>query len=278
MLKKILLIIGALLILGFVGLFLFIHKAKNGWARYETESHKIVIPNDKPAILVMSKTTAFRHAAAIKASLPFFENLAKANNWFIYQTEDAGIINSAQLKEFEVIIWNNSTGPILTDEQRDLVESFVENGGSMIGIHGSGDDSHKWDWYIENLIGSQFSHHPIKEHIQGAMVTLNDGIDSTWVLANEWNHEDEWYVFYDQPNQNGMTVIYEIDGESINPDGNLLWIRNKSFGMGKRHPVAWYRHVNKGKTFYTSLGHTAETYSNPNFIKLIEESVRWSLL
>ena len=33
--------------------------------------------------------------------------------------------------------------------------------------------------------------------------------------------------------------------------------KDKNFGMGKDHPVAWYRRLEKGRTFYTSIGHDA---------------------
>jgi len=58
---------------------------------------------------------------------------------------------------------------------------------------------------------------------------------------------------------------------------NILLIKNKNFGMGKIHPVAWYRNVDKGKAFYTSLGHQGKIFKDENFITLIENSIKWGL-
>ena len=273
--KRIALVLLVLVVLAIIGLALFAYKAKNGFARYETTPHNIEIPEDKPAILLFSKTTAFRHGAAIRASKPAFEDLVKSKNWFLYTTEDAGIINSDQLEKFEVIIWNNSTGPVLTEEQRILVENYVSNGGGLMGIHAAGDDSHKWTWYRDNLVGADFSHHPIRNHIQEATVHMYGEADSSWQVTNNWSHRDEWYIFYEHPRKKGMSMLYGIDGTSIDPNGNLLWITDKTFGMGKDHPVAWYRNVNKGRTFYTSMGHTAETFQDPNFMAMIGAAVEW---
>jgi uncharacterized protein len=45
--------------------------------------------------------------------------------------------------------------------------------------------------------------------------------------------------------------------------------------MGKDHPIAWYRTVGKGRTFYTSLGHTAETWKQKPFIDMMVNVIDW---
>ncbi len=266
-----------LIVLAITGAGIFAYKAKNGFARYETTPHDIDLPGNMPSVLLFSKTTAFRHSTAIKASIPAFERLANENGWFLYHTEDAGIINQDQLKEFDVIIWNNSTGPVLTKDQRLLVQGYINDGGGFIGIHGAGDDSHKWPWYIQHVIGARFSHHPIKDQIQEANIQLHPSVDSSWnQLSAQWNHSDEWYIFYDHPSIKGMNIMYSIDGTTINPNGNLLWVTDKDFGMGEDHPVAWYNQVGAGRIFYTSMGHTAGTFDNPDFLQMLKSAVQWT--
>jgi type 1 glutamine amidotransferase len=231
--------------------------------------------------LLFSKTTGFRHGQAIEASIPIFESLAEKNQWSLYSTEDAGIINSEELTQFDVVIWNNSTGRCLTDDQRTLLEDYIKSGGSFLGIHGSGDHSHHWDWYIDHLIGAEFSHHPIKNQIQNTVVKWNEDLDSTLTagLSNNWEHEDEWYVFYGSPEENGFTILYEIDGTSIDSNGNLpLLESDKDFGMGKNHPVAWYKNIEEGKAFYTSMGHMGSAFQNDNFVSLLENALNWSIM
>jgi uncharacterized protein len=163
----------------------------------------------------------------------------------------------------------------LNDEQQKALETYVEDGGSLIGIHGAGDDSHHWDWYEQNLMGTKFSHHSLSPQFQEAEVTLNKVSDSliTKDLPATWTHTDEWYVFFDNPRAKGFTILYSIDGEKINPDGNILWMKDKNFGMGKDHPVAWYRSAGKGKTFYTSMGHDATAWKQPAFVTMLENVI-----
>lgn len=254
----------------------FFYKAKNGFPiSYETDEPTINFPTDQPAVLLFSKSTGFRHASSIDTAKIVFAELAKRNNWFLYDTEEGGVFNPEQLAKFGVVIFNNSTGPTLNDEQKKNLQEYVENGGSLIGIHGAGDDSHHWEWYEQNLTGAKFSHHPIKAHLQQTEVMLETVPDSTLLngLPPIFTHTEEWYVFFESPRANGFNVLYTIDGEKIIPDGNFLWITDKNFGMGKDHPVAWYKTVGKGRTFYTSMGHDQAAWKQQAFIKLMENAV-----
>lgn len=257
----------------------FIYKVKNGFPiSYETEKPSLNIPNNQPAILLFSKTTGFRHSESIEASKKAFAEMSKKNNWFLYETEEGGVFNSAQLAKFKAVIFNNSTGEVINDEQKKALENYVENGGGLIGIHGAGDDSHHWDWYQKNLLGAAFSHHPLNPQLQKTDLFLEPLTDSTLrnQLPQQWTHTDEWYIFFENPRNKGFNIIYTINGDKIIPNGNLLWIRDKTFGMGKDHPVAWFKNTEKGRTFYTSIGHTGEAWSRKEFVQLLDNAIRWA--
>jgi type 1 glutamine amidotransferase len=277
-LKIILWSIGAIIVILVVFIAGFIYKVKNGFpVSYETDVPAINFPSDKTTVLLFSKSTGFRHGESIEAGKNAFAELARKNNWFLYSTEEGGVFNPEQLAKFSVVIFNNSTGRVLNDEQQKALENYVENGGSLIGIHGAGDDSHHWHWYEKNLLGSKFSHHPIDPHLQEADITLNPVPDSAIVqgLPTTWRHADEWYVFFENPRAKGFNILYTIDGEKINPSGNILWTKDKKFGMGKDHPVAWYRPIGKGRTFYTSIGHDASAWKQKAFVDMLGNVVNW---
>lgn len=274
--KRISVAIIIILILAAIGMGILMRKAKYGFATYETDAHEISIDTDRPAILIFSKTTGWRHSEAIEAAVPAIKKICDQEDWFVYNTEDAGIFNKAQLEKFDVVIWNNSTGRVLTDEQRLIFQSYIEKGGGYLGIHGAGDFSHHWDWYKNELISAQFSHHPIKNQIQKADVYLSSTADSSWKTPPVWTHEDEWYIFDESPSKKGAEVLYFIDGSKIDPSGNMLWISDKDFGMGKEHPIAWTKTTGQGRSFYTSMGHTGATFDNKNMISMITEAITWT--
>jgi type 1 glutamine amidotransferase len=267
-----------LVVLLFAAGSLFFYKVKNGFpVSYETDRPAINFPAGKPAVLLFSKTTGFRHGESIDASKPVFQQLAQRNGWFIYETEEGGVFNPDQLKQFDAVVFDNSTGRVLNDEQQLALSQYVEAGGALVGIHGSGDDSHHWPWYETNLLGAKFSHHPLNPQLQQADVHVNTDVDSTLTrrLPSSWQHTDEWYVFFAQPK--GVRVVSYIDGDKIISNGNMLFIKDKNFGMGTHHPVAWYRTVGQGKTFYTSMGHNAAVWQDADFIQLLDNALRWTM-
>ena len=272
-------ILGLVLVLGslMVG---FLYKVKNGFpVSYETEVPVINFPANQSAVLLFSKTTGFRHSSSIEASKRIIADLAKKNNWFIYETEEGGVFNPVQLSKFKTVIFNNSTGEVINDEQKRSLEKYVENGGSLVGIHGAGDNSHHWDWYVQNLLGAEFSHHAITKDLQKTDVFLATEADSllSAQIPKSWSHADEWYVFYENPHKKGFNILCTINGDKINSSGNIpLLASDKNFGMGKDHPIAWSKQTGKGKTFYTSMGHDEVVWKDEHFVKLIENAILWS--
>lgn len=265
-----LIVVLALLLIG------FIYKIQNGFpVFYETEVPEISFPEGKKAVLLFSKSTGFRHGESIEASKKTFAELAEKNDWFLFSTEEGGVFNADQLAKFDLVVFNNSTGRLLNDEQQKNLEKYIENGGNLLGIHGAGDNSHHWNWYVKNLTGSDFSHHSLTPQFEQALISINPEADSLLVagLTAQWTHADEWYVFFENPRKHGFTILYSINGEKIDPNGNILWMKDKNFGMGKEHPVAWYKPTGAGKTFYTSLGHDATAWQQEPFIQLLESIV-----
>ena len=151
---------------GFAGLFLslilflaiFTYKIKRGINFYETDPVELPYGLGEKSVLVFSKANGFRHSSAIEASLPVYEHIGNQNSWKIFVTEDAGVFNKNQLTLFQVVIWNNTSGKVLTDDQRIIFKNWIEEGGGLIDIHAAGDDSHQWVWNENEAFQAHFSH------------------------------------------------------------------------------------------------------------------------
>lgn len=278
--KWIFILVGVLLLLGVLGIGAFIYKAKYGFNSYETTPHELPAEMKSPAVLILNKTNGFRHGEAIEASQIIFESLCKENNWFCHFTEDAGVFNEQQLELFDVVVFNNCTGKVLNPDQRSLFKSYIESGGGFVGIHGAGDDSHQWDWYEEVLIGAHFSHHPLDPQLQtGKLYADPAGFSplSFKGLPSAFEHKDEWYVFYDNPKENGATVLYSLDEEGLVMDGTLPLIApDKNFGMNGDHPIIWYKEVGNGRSLYSGLGHNAEAMRSETYQRILVKAIEWA--
>ena len=280
LLKRLVLFVFLLLFIVIGGIGLFGYKAKYGFAIYDDEPPEIPQLDTDIRILLFQKTNGFRHGEAIKESRKVFVEMAEEKNWGLFITANGAVFQNEILDQFDLVIMDNATGPNLNADQKSSFKRYIEAGGSHLALHGSGDGSNGWKWYIESLIGAHFSHHSLRPQIQETQV-ISRCMDSRFpdcrVFPQVWDQIDEWYVFFDNPKDNGFEVLYEIDESTIEVSGNLsVLIRNKDFGMGEDHPVIWYKCLPNGaKTVYSSLGHNANAYSSISYIKVLEVIIDW---
>ena len=276
-LKRLLLGIGIIILLLFLAGGVFIYKVKYGFPIYESTPPEINETFKPTAVLVFSKTNGFRHGEGIEGAIEAFDQLGKKNNWSMYHTENGAIFNPEQLALFDVVIYNNVTGGVLTDGQKAALKSFIENGGGFMALHGAGDFSHPWDWYRKTIIGAEFSHHTMDPGIQEARMYKVDTLHpATQNLPDEWQHADEWYVFYNNPKEAGARVLFQVDESTFNPSGNMAFVDDKGFGMGEEHPIVWSKCVGQGRTFYSGLGHTKQAYGTENYRLILEGAIKWA--
>ncbi|MBU6268157.1 MAG: ThuA domain-containing protein, partial [Sphingomonadales bacterium] len=204
------------------------------------ESVPPVLPANlpRPAILVFSKTNAFRHEEAIPAGNALFAKIAKEHGWGYFQTENGATFRPDILSRFDAVVFNNVSGDVFTTAQQDALKAWIEQGGGFVGTHAAGDNSHEgWKWYTDSLIGAHFTMHTMKPQFQQATVTV-EGKDHPAVagLPASWQRTEEWYSFAASPRAKGYGVLLAVDEKTYNPEGMF----GKNLRMGNDHPVVWW--------------------------------------
>ena len=232
-----------------------------------------IIPDlQHPAVLVLSKTNGFIHKEGLPAAGAMLAELATANGWHIYQTENAATHNAADLARFDVVVWNNTSGDILTPSQRADFKAWLTAGGQWLGLHAAGGDfEYDWGWYMETLLGAQFIGHTMSPQFQDADVLVSDASQLlTTHLPNPWHIEkEEWYAFDRNPRDTGATILLSLDESSYKPEGNFFM----EASMPGEHPIAWTRPIGQGTIIYSAIGHTAHTYSLNEYREFIANAI-----
>ncbi len=233
-----------------------------------------VLPKDlsHPSILVFSKSNGFRDDPSVNAAAAALKAMAEREHWSVFSTENAAVFNATDLSRFDVVVWNNVSGDVLTIPQRRDFQAYIENGGGYAGLHGSGGDFYyDWDWYADRLLGARFKSHPMSPQFQAAKLKVDDPNNPiVRGLPPEWTMTDEWYSFQNDPRQKGAQVLVTLDESTYQPVAGKLDLH-----MGD-HPIAWTQCLGKGRSFYTAIGHRPESYSEPNTNKLIQQGVAWA--
>ncbi|MBX3271091.1 MAG: ThuA domain-containing protein [Sandaracinaceae bacterium] len=211
-------------------------------------------------VLVFTRTTGFRHDS-IEDGVAALEAVAAARGWTIDDTGDAAQISTARLATVDVLVFLSTTGDPLDATQEAALEAFVRDGGGWVGVHAAADCEYDWPFYGE-LVGAWFASHPA---IQDATLVVEDrDHPATAHLDATWMRRDEWYDFRRNPRAD-VRVLITID-ESTYSGGS----------MGADHPMTWAHEVGAGRSFYTALGHTRETFAEPAFRALLAGAVEWA--
>jgi cytochrome c len=205
--------------------------------------------------LVFSKTLLFRHAS-ITNGIAAIKALGERNHFRVEATEDASCFTEAGLKQYQVVIFLSTSGEILNEAQKKAFRTFVESGGGLAAVHAAvaGDVATEggWPWYGEALCARFTNHSAV---VQGT-VRVEDAVDpSTKMLPERWVRTDEWYNFMRSPR--GVARVLASLDETTYTGGT----------MGADHPIAWCRQMGKGRVWYTALGHTEASFSEPLFLE-----------
>jgi cytochrome c len=217
-------------------------------------------PAASPVVLVFSRTLGFRHES-IADGVSALE--AREREWDVLSSEDPGIFGDSGLDPFDVVVFLSTTGDVLDGEQQAAFERFVRAGGGFVGIHSASDTEYDWPWY-GGLVGAYFREHPV---VQEAVVHVENAThSSTAMLPSEWRRTDEWYAFMANPRPN-VSVLLTLDETTYAPG---------TASMGSDHPVAWFHDYDGGRAFYTALGHTRESYTEPEFLAHIAGAIEWA--
>lgn len=227
-----------------------------------------------PAILVLHKTNGYIHKEGLPAATRMLQELAEQQGWHLYQTDNAATHNTADLSRFDVVVWNNTSGDILTPDQRRDFRTWLEGGGRWLGLHAAGGDrKYAWDWYRDTLLGAQFIGHTMSPQFQQADVLVADASPLTSHLPRPWVvGPEEWYAFDRNPRDTGARILLSLDEDSYQPENGRL-SPFPDTNMPGEHPIAWTREIGEGTMIYSAIGHRPETYSLPAYREFIIRAI-----
>ena len=215
----------------------------------------------KPRVLVFGKTADFHHSS-IPNGIAAIKKLGDENGFDVDSTTNADYFNEDSLKKYSAVIFLSTTGDVLTYNQQVAFERFIQSGGGFMGIHAATDTEYDWGWY-GRLVGAYFNGHPEQ---QDAKFIIKDKTHAATSFFQDtlWQRKDELYNF-----------------KKINPDIHVLvTIDESSYKGGTNgafHPMAWYHEYDGGRAFYTELGHTEASYTEPNYLKHILGGIQYAI-
>ena len=216
-------------------------------------------------VLIFSHSTGYRHAS-IEPAVAALSAMGAEAGYAMMASEDPAVFGAAGLDGVDAIILvSNSTRKadaateFFTESQRAAFQAFVRRGGGVVGIHAAADSHYAWPWY-GRMIGAWFTRHPPGTPT-GTIRIADPSHPANAGLPETLGRADEWYYFEDYDPT--LHVLVTLDPGSIGEaDVNP-------------NPVSWAHEFEGGRVFYTAMGHTPESYSDPILMRHIGNGLRW---
>jgi type 1 glutamine amidotransferase len=218
--------------------------------RFDTGSSRfglLALIRERPRLLVFTRALGHRHDS-IPAAVEAMRKLARDRGLSVVVTEDPSLFEPGQLFRTDVVVFLLTTGDVLDERQQEAFEAFIRRGGGFVGIHSATDTEYDWPFYT-GLVGAQFAGAGIS---QDRVVVEDRFHPSTTFLPNNWTRVDEWYRFRSEPQ--GRILVRRSDGT----------------------PVTWCREFEGGRSWYTAMGHTSETYDELLFLEKLYQGILWA--
>jgi type 1 glutamine amidotransferase len=232
----------------------------------------------KKHVLVIGAANGFQHDSIPDAMATVWKLGRENGMWDAYLRTDYQLItkkplqaNGKNLAFFDAIVLASSTGEMTLDEdqKKDLLSFVSEDGKGLVGIHAALDANYKWPEYGE-MLGGWFDQHPWNTF--DAPIILEDPtFPAVRHFPAAFMRRDEIYQAKAY-SRDKVNVLLRLDEKKLNYEGNPnIHREDRDFA------VAWSKMYGKGRVFYSTLGHTNESWNDPDVQKMYGEAIKWVL-
>ena len=243
------------------------------------------VPGPAPAaphrkhILVIGAVEDWNHDSVSASMVAIYEMGKESGLWDAELRTDTKLITKKELKRnaknlnyFDAIVFANTSGELNLDasQKQDLMSFIKDDGKGFVGIHAALDTNHTWPEYGE-MIGGYFDEHP---WFTFWAPIINEQADFPAVkhLPHAFTKLDEIYQPSKEWSRDKVNVLLSLDPTKLNYDNNARIHRTDH-----DFAVAWVKLYGKGRVFYSTLGHTMESWDDPDIRTMYFEAVKWAL-
>ncbi len=157
--------------------------------------------------------------------------------------------------------------PLDAQQKADLLAFVRDDGKGFVAAHTATTAFQDWPEFGE-LIGARYDGHPWNT-ASGSIVNEDPSFPATKHLAPVFAFTDEFYQAQEYSREK-IRVLLRLDVSKMPANADV----HRTDGD---FPLAWAKSYGKGRVFYSSLGHAAATWDNPDVYHMYFEALKWSL-
>lgn len=245
-------------------------------------------------LLVFSKTNGFRHASIATGKIALTEMGKSTGAFDVTLSDDLGNFEADRLKQFDAVCFLSTTQNVflphpkefekLGDEEKaaatkregilkDNLMAFIKSGKGFVGIHAATDTCYEWKEYGK-MINGYFDGHPWNANTL-VSIKVEPGEENHPLVAmfegRNIEFPEEIYQLKDPYDSKAVHMLLRLDTGKT--DMTLKGIKRTDGDFG----ISWARNWDKGRVFYSSLGHNHEIYWNPKVLRHYLAGIQWAL-
>jgi uncharacterized protein len=229
-------------------------------------------------VLVIGETKGWEHNSVSAAMAAIYNMGQQSGLWDTTMRTDTELLtkkdlgrNAKNLNYFDVIVFASTTGELdmTADQKRDMMSFIHDDGKGFVGIHAALDTNYTWPEYGE-MIGGWFDQHPWGTFM-APIVNEQPDFPAVRHFPKEFVKYDEIYQVKDWSRSN-VNVLLSLDPRRLNYANNPRIHRTDH-----DFPVAWCKMYGKGRVFYSTFGHTRQSWQDPDIRKMYFEAIKWAL-
>jgi type 1 glutamine amidotransferase len=256
-----------------------------GAGRFLPESSAADDPSKRGRLLMYTRSVGFQHSVVARkgGELALAERivteLGKKNNIDVICEKDGRIFESAEFPKFDGFLFETQgdllqesrldNSPPMTQAGKKALLDAVAGGKGFIGCHCASDTFHskgsQVDPYIA-MLGGEFIVHGDQQKAWMRVVDPNfPGIKG----QKDYEMNEEWYALKNFAPDLHVILVQDTQGMK-NTGRNAMYKRPK-------YPATWARKHEKGRVFFTSMGHREDVWESEIMHKLLTGALAWTL-
>ncbi|NNE90848.1 MAG: ThuA domain-containing protein [Verrucomicrobiales bacterium] len=239
-------------------------------------------PSKVHKILMIDRCEGFIHSSIPHGNFAMEELGKKVDTFNTTLVGTYDPFTKENLKQYDAILFNNTTHLNPSEEQREAILDFVKGGKGIIGLHAAGDNFGKWPEGVA-LIGGVFNGHPWNAGGTWAfkLDDPNHPLNAAFKKEGFWHaNEIYWYKPESFQGRDKLRVLLSLD---MTKPANQKAIKPKDKEKAGTSPdkvdvpVSWIQEIGEGRVFYTNLGHREDTFWNSAVLLHISDGIQYAL-
>ncbi len=251
-------------------------------------------PEERRKLLIFSRTNGFRHASISTGKVALTLMGEKTGAFEAVVSDDLINFEKDKISQFDGICFLSTTQSVFSPSKKELKKmsdeekaeakeheerlkeslmSYVKNGGAFIGIHAATDTFYEWAEYGQ-MINGFFDGHPWNAGTDVSIKPAEGQEDhplNAMFEGGSVEFKEEIYQLKDPYDSSAVHMLLRLDSEKSDTNVKGIKREDKDFG------VAWVRTWEKGRVFYSSLGHNHEMFWHPKVMRHYLAGIQWAL-